>query len=218
MYVSETIFRHPKIRLLIGLAVSAILVGAGIRFGNTLREWAQEHIWLFPLFVFFAQLLFVPRITMLVLSGILFHPLVGAVLTLTADTAAALVVHAWARWSFSPSTGLWLQKRPRLAHILEILSKRHPVWTLALVRILPFTHFSTTSLAAGALAIPVPAYLAGTILGCIPTALAWPLAADALVHRQDLWPALVLGTVLFLLVYFSWYSLQPYAIKSSKKD
>jgi uncharacterized membrane protein YdjX (TVP38/TMEM64 family) len=170
--------RLPGIRVWLGLVLTAGLVTLGILHRTELAAWVEHRPLLFPAVVFLAQLLFIPRITMLVISGLLFAPLTGALLTLMGDTAAALVVWAWSRWSFSDATDGFMDSRPTWRRVRDALVGRSPVLSIAVLRILPISHFSTVSLVSGALRLRLPAFVLGTVLGCIPTALFYAFAAD----------------------------------------
>ena len=171
-------WRLPGIRVFLGLVLTAGLVTLGIMHRTELAAWVEHRPLLFPAFVFLAQLLFIPRITMLVISGLLFAPLVGAGLTLLGDTAAAVVVWAWSRWSFSDATEAFFRGRPGAGRVRDALVGRSPVLALTVLRILPVSHFGTVSLVSGALRLRLPAFVLGTVLGCIPTALFYAFAAD----------------------------------------
>ncbi len=166
------------IRVGFGLLLTAGLVTLGLWQRAELSTWVGSRPLLFPAFVFLAQLLFIPRITMLVFSGLLFAPLTGALLTLVGDTAAAVVVWSWSRWSFSGATEVFFDGRPTWRRVRDALVGRSPVLALTVLRILPISHFSTVSLVSGALRLRLTAFVLGTVLGCIPTALFYAFAAD----------------------------------------
>lgn len=174
----------PGLRVWLGLALTATLVTLGLVHRAALAgedgvaAWVGARPLLFPAFVFLAQLVFIPRITMLVVSGLLFAPLAGAGLTLVGDTAAAVVVWSWSRWSFSGATEDFFDARPAWSRVRDALVGRSPVLALTVLRILPVSHFSTVSLVSGALRLRLPAFVLGTVLGCIPTALFYAFAAD----------------------------------------
>lgn len=180
----RTLDRLPGLRVWLGLALTIALVTLGLVHRATLvgddgaAAWISQRPLLFPVLVFVAQLLFIPRITMLVISGWLFSPLAGAGLTLAGDTAAAVVVWSWSRWSFSDTADGLFSGRPALGRVRDALVDRSPVLSLTVLRILPISHFSTVSLVCGALRLRLPAFVLGTILGCIPTALFYAFAAD----------------------------------------
>ncbi|PKN45845.1 MAG: hypothetical protein CVU59_07850 [Deltaproteobacteria bacterium HGW-Deltaproteobacteria-17] len=196
----------PAPRVLLGLLLTGTLITGGVMFHTELSTWVEQRPLLFPVFVFLAQLLFIPRITMLVISGLLFPPILAAGLTLLGDTTAAVVVWAWSRWSFSHATDGLFAGRPRWRRVRDALCGRSPVVALTVLRILPFSHFSTISLVSGALRLPLPAYVTGTVLGCIPTALFYAFAADWSLRTGSFLPALGLGLAAFSLV--AWFSVR----------
>lgn len=168
-----------RLRPVIGAAATLLLMAAGIAFRTELAAWMRAHPPFFPLFVFAAQLLFVPRIVTLTLSGMLFPAPTAAAFTLMADTAAAAVVWSLGRWSFMrPAESLFT--RPGPARVRQFLTRYAPLPSVAVLRILPVSHFSTVSLLGGALGIPFIPFAAGTIIGCLPTAVFWALAGSAL--------------------------------------
>ena len=172
--------RKGLLKPLLGTACTTTLVVLGILFFPRIREMVEIRPWLFPLAVFTAQLLFVPRITMLVASGLLFSPLVGAAFTLGGDTAAAVVVWLWGRWSFGETTEAAIRRRPSWENIIGRITNRSSIWGLALLRLFPFSHFSTVSLASGALGIRLWPFVTGTFLGSVPTALFYAFTAHAI--------------------------------------
>jgi len=190
--------------VLLGLTLTVALVTGGVLYHAQLQTWVRDRPLLFPVFVFLAQLLFIPRITMLVISGLLFSPLLATGLTLLGDTAAAVVVWSWSRWSFSGATDEFFVAHPRWDRIRLALCGRSPVLALTVLRILPVGHFATVSLVSGALRIPLPAYVTGTVLGCIPTALFYAFAAHWSLRTDSVLPALALGAVGFSAVAWLW--------------
>ncbi len=162
-------------RPLFGAIATALLVAAGILFRGELTAWMRLHPAFFPAFVFAAQLSFVPRIVTLVLSGLLFSPATAVAFTLAGDMAAAMAVWALGRWSFLHAAET-LIVRPELVRVRHFLTRRAPLASVAILRILPVSHFSTVSMVSGMLGIPLPAYAAGTLLGCLPTAIFWASA------------------------------------------
>ncbi len=198
--------RCPAPRVLLGVGLTIALVTAGVLHHAELRTWVERQPLWFPFFVFLAQLLFIPRITMLVISGLLFSPPIAAGLTLLGDTSAAVVVWTWSRWSFSDATAAFFTQRPQWNRVREILCNRSPVLALTILRILPVSHFSTVSLVSGALRLPLPAFVAGTVLGCIPTALFYAFAADWATRTDSFLPAAGLGIVGFALV--AWFGMR----------
>jgi uncharacterized membrane protein YdjX (TVP38/TMEM64 family) len=202
--------------VVLGVLLTAALVTVGALHHAALREWVEHRPLWFPAFVFLAQLLFIPRITMLVLSGLLFSPMLAAGLTLLGDTAAAIVVWAWSRWSFSDATVEFFAKRPRLDRVRVALCGRRPVLALTVLRILPVSHFSTVSLASGALRLRLPAFVAGTVLGCIPTALFYAFAADFSLRADSILPAVVFGIAAFGAV--AWFSLRTFQDECPEKN
>jgi len=206
----------PAPRVLLGLLLTVALVTGGVLFHAELGAWVQQRPLLFPLFVFLAQLLFIPRITMLVISGLLFPPVLAAGLTLLGDTAAAVVVWAWSRWSFSEATDGFFAGRPKWRRVRDSLCGRSPVLALTILRILPFSHFSTISLVSGALRLPLPVYVTGTVLGCIPTALFYAFAADWSLRTGSVLPAIGLGVIAFSVV--AWLSVRSFRNECPEKS
>lgn len=167
--------QYVWLRPLLGGFITVFLIAIGIAFRNELIEWIRFHPTFFPLFVFVAQILFVPRIVTLVLSGILFPTPLAVTFTLVGDTSAAMVVWALGRWSFFNIVENQLV-RPEVVRIRQFLTHRAPLVSVAVLRILPVSHFSTVSMFSGVFGISFIAFLVGTIIGCFPTALFWALA------------------------------------------
>lgn len=170
---------HVYLRPLLGGIITVFLIAIGIAFRNELIKWIRIHPTFFPLFVFVAQVLFVPRIVTLVLSGILFPTPLAVTLTLVGDTSAAIVVWVLGHWSFFHIVENQLV-RPEFVRVRKFLTHRAPLISVAVLRMLPVSHFSTVSMLSGVLGISFTAFFVGTIIGCFPTALFWALAGATL--------------------------------------
>ncbi|MBU1534180.1 VTT domain-containing protein [Myxococcota bacterium] len=153
----------------------------GFFFRGEIVALLKDPSWFF-LAVLLSELFFFPRITVLIASGLLFPPLTGAALTVAGDVTAAVLVWAAARNSLAMSLGTAILKHERTRWMRPLLRGNKAGIAITVLRILPFSHFSTVSLLSGTLKIPLAAFTLGTLLGCLPTALVYPFVAQGIVQ------------------------------------
>lgn len=135
--------------------------------GHWLAQFRAEP-WAPPLVLaaFVAStLLMLPITLMVVLTAVVFGPVLGYGIALVATLASAAAGFGLGRL-LGHRHVTWLAggRAERLSRRIA----RHGVITIALLRMIPMAHFTVVSLAAGITHIRLPSFLAGTLLGMAP--------------------------------------------------
>ncbi|MFC6010579.1 TVP38/TMEM64 family protein [Nocardia lasii] len=178
------LIRSPRLLLaLAGLAavfVAAMLVP--LPGPQQIRDWAGDAGPLLPLlfFLFYAVVAIapVPRTVLTVTSGILFGPILGSVLALTATavsaTAALLGVRAVGRDRVAKHL-----THPAVRAVDERLARRG--WlAVAALRMIPVAPFSIVNYCCGLSSVRVWPYLVATLAGSAPGTIATVVLAGSL--------------------------------------
>lgn len=155
----------------------------------TLRSQATEHgLWYIPMlwlaYVFFT-LFPIPRTIWTVASGILFGPIIGLFLSLTALTASASLAFLAVR----SALGDWMRPRlqhPAVAGLNDHLGQRGWI-AIASLRMIAAVPFSILNYAAALTSIPLGQFAAATLIGSIPTTALGVFFGDALVSGTNPW-------------------------------
>ncbi|MEX3503994.1 TVP38/TMEM64 family protein [Corynebacterium sp. LK2510] len=156
-----------------------------------LRDWADNTGPIFPVLFWMLYVLItqfpVPRTVMTLSSGILFGPVAGLAIALTATTAAAVV-------SLSVVRGLlrdWIT--PRLTHpSVEMINRRleERGWlAVASLRMIAVVPFSVMNYAAALSRVRVAPFAIATFAGSMPGTLGTVFFGDTLTGRAD--PAVI---------------------------
>jgi uncharacterized membrane protein YdjX (TVP38/TMEM64 family) len=168
------------VALIVAAAIVGHVTGAAAMTARDLREWVQGFSRLAPL-VFICLFVVLntvglPLPVLGVVGGATFGLLEGAVVTLSAMTVTACLQFLLARHL----GGERLQKRlgARLGRIGLLLERRGAL-AVAGGRLLPGP-FSELNMAAGLTPLAFRDFAVGTILGCMPKAIAWSGVGAAL--------------------------------------
>lgn len=177
----------------VAVVVVAVVLFVPMPTAVQLRDWATSLGAWFPLaflgvHVVMTALPF-PRTAFTLAAGLLFGPVVGAVIAVTASTLSALIALLAVRmlgWQLS-EVG-----HPKLATIDTRLRERG--WPAVLsLRLIPAVPFSVLNYAAGASAVrPLP-YTVATLVGVVPGTAAVVILGDAMTGNVS--PLLVLVSV-----------------------
>jgi uncharacterized membrane protein YdjX (TVP38/TMEM64 family) len=146
----------------------------------------------FILFYGIGTAAFVPvGLVLMLASGFLFGPWLGAVATVSGATFGAALAYVAARFA----AGETLRRRAhngRLGPIIDGFGRNTFSYVLVL-RLLPFSPFGLINLAAGLTAVPMRPFILATALGDIPVALSYCHLGDGLGEvfiegqKLDLW-------------------------------
>ena len=163
----------------------------------TLRDDPLSPLLLGGIFLMFG-VTGLPMSLPMVAAGWLFGACEGGLYALLGALASAAFSYSLGRAMGRPRV-LRLTGR-RIRHLGRALV-RHGVVAMAVLRFLPVTSFASVSLAAGALGLPPKTYFTGTLVGCLPAAVAFSLFGDRFAAQlQDPRPAnMVQLTALALL-------------------
>ncbi|MBU1219018.1 VTT domain-containing protein [Myxococcota bacterium] len=190
------------LKALFGTVTVPGLILLGWYFRYPLRELLQDNPLLFIVSAFSAICLFLPRITILISAGLLFHPLVGALLTVISDLLAGAFLFFLGKTSFGQLVLHF--SRGRLETIRNDWMIERAVPLFAMLRIMPLAHYAGVSVLAGSARVPFFKYILGTFFGLIPTALIYPFAARAGISGNKYLIAIA-GTVLIIFIGTSLY-------------
>jgi uncharacterized membrane protein YdjX (TVP38/TMEM64 family) len=122
-----------------------------------------------------AALTGVPLALLTASAGWLFGPVTGFLLALPACTAGSCLAFVVGR-RLSGDPLLLARGAGRIAGAARALGTRHGFRAILLLRLLPFTPFSVLNFAIGATPISLRSYALATLLGSIPTCLAFAWA------------------------------------------
>ena len=178
--------------------VSVILVALAllVPFPNALqlRDWATSVGPWFPLAFFLAHVVLTvvpfPRTAFTLAAGLLFGPLLGITLAVTASTLSALFAVLLVRaagWQLSR-----LVRHPGI-QALDTRLRRRGWPAIVSLRMIPAVPFSVLNYAAGASAVRLLPYTLATLVGLLPGTVAVVVLGDALTGNVN--PMLVLVSV-----------------------
>lgn len=183
--VVSTVRQASPTRIAITAAAALTLVGVALFVplpsAVQLRDWATSLGPWFPLAFLathtVATVFPFPRTAFTLASGLLFGPLLGVVIAVTASTASALIALLLVRaagWQLNR-----LVSHPAMDSLDDRLRTRG--WPAVLsLRLIPAVPFSVLNYAAGACAVRVWPYLAATFVGVLPGTAAVVVLGDAL--------------------------------------
>ncbi|MGM0595679.1 MAG: TVP38/TMEM64 family protein [Myxococcota bacterium] len=163
-------FKNILFRLILGGLLPLSLFGIGWLFQQQIKELFIGAPLVFIPAVVLSELLFLPRITVLLIAGLVFPLFQGIILTIVGDLIAAVVVWFLAKTVFKHYLSTYLDNFPRLSKLKKIIRHRQPLFSFAVLRIMPLAHYSSVSFLGGALNVPFFSFIGGTLLGVIPTA------------------------------------------------
>jgi uncharacterized membrane protein YdjX (TVP38/TMEM64 family) len=167
--------------------------------GSAQQPWAILLV--MAVFVVGGLLVF-PVTVLIVATAAAFGPWLGFLYAMAGALASAVVTY-WIGAAFGQEA-LSRVLGPRLARIRARIARRG-VLAVAAVRLLPLAPFSLVNLVAGASAIRLPDYLAGTLLGMAPGLVLLSALGDQIV-RIVVAPSL-LNVLLLLLAALAWIGL-----------
>ncbi|MCF6385951.1 TVP38/TMEM64 family protein [Mycobacterium sp. MBM] len=183
--VTSTATQLPRTRAVGIAATIVILVAVAILVplpsAIQLRDWATAAGAWFPLAFFAAHVVMTvfpfPRTAFTLAAGLLFGPLLGVGIAVTASTLSAvlavLAVRA-AGWQLSRLT-----LHPRVGSLDARLRERGWVTVLSM-RMIPAVPFAVLNYAAGASAVRLLPYTVATLVGVFPGTAAVVILGDAL--------------------------------------
>jgi uncharacterized membrane protein YdjX (TVP38/TMEM64 family) len=146
------------------------------------------------------ELLWLPRMWGLLAGGLLFGPIVGALLSIVADLIGGTACYLLARSAGRAWIARLLERRPRASRIVELLAVRRGAVAVAVLRVCPVAHYTLVSYAAGLSGVRPASFLLGTGVGLLPGAIIYPIAGDAALRPGRPAFLIALGLVAVMLV------------------
>lgn len=179
------------VTVITAVALVAVVLVVPLPTAVQLRDWAASVGTWFPLAFLGAHVVVTvlpfPRTAFTLAAGLLFGPLLGVALAVTASTLSAVIALLLVRalgWQLST-----LVSHPRLDALDTRLSTRG--WPAVLsLRLIPAVPFSVLNYAVGASSVGVVPYFLATLVGLLPGTAAVVILGDAM--TGDISPALVL--------------------------
>ncbi len=193
-----TVRQLSRTRILLAAISAAALVAVvllvPVPTALQMRDWATSVGPGFPLAFLAAHVIATvlpfPRTAFTLAAGLLFGPVLGIALAVTASTLSALIALLLVR-AFGWQIGK-LASHPRVDSLDARLSERG--WPAVLsLRLIPVVPFSVLNYAAGASAVQVRPYLLATLAGLLPGTSAVVILGDAI--TGDVNPVLLLVSV-----------------------
>lgn len=174
------------------VGVAVLLITVDLPSLATLRGWADVTGDGFVVVFWFLYVVVtqfpVPRTFLTLASGILFGPVVGTVVALSATTVAAVVSLVIVRGLL----GEWMRPRlnhPAVASINQRLAERG--WlAVGSLRLIAGVPFSVLNYVAALSSVKVLPFAVATLLGSAPNTLIGVLFGDALTGQANRWVAL----------------------------
>jgi len=162
-------------------AVIAIVVAVPLPTAVQMRDWASAMGAWFPIAFLgahvVATVLPFPRTAFTLAAGLLFGPVLGIAIAVTASTLSALIALLGVRalgWQL-----ISVRSRPGITELDARLRARG--WPAVLsMRLIPAVPFSVVNYAAGASSVQVMPYLLATMVGLLPGTSAVVILGDAL--------------------------------------
>ncbi len=175
----------------VAAALVAVVLLVPLPTAVQLRDWATSLGPWFPLAFFGAHVVVTvlpfPRTVFTLAAGLLFGPLLGIVIAVTASTLSALIALLLVRalgWQLSN-----LVSHPRVDSLNVRLRERG--WPAVLsLRLIPAVPFSVLNYAVGASSVGVLPYFLATMVGLLPGTAAVVILGDAMTGNVS--PLLVL--------------------------
>lgn len=183
----------------VGACAVALLTGA-VRPDTIQTLVAGGGAWAmvaYVLVVILAELLWMPRMWGLLAGGVLFGPVLGAALSVLADTIAAVLCFGIARSTGRAFVTRLLEKRPSASRVVHMLAEKRGAATIALLRVCPIAHYTLVSYAAGLAGVPTRSFLLGSTLGILPGAILYPIVGDAALQPTS--PVFLVSTAILVV-------------------
>ena len=183
--ITATARQTSRTRLILTALAAAVVVALVLLVpmptAVQLRDWASSVGPWFPLAFLFAHIVVTvlpfPRTAFTLAAGLLFGPVLGVTLAVTASAMSALIALYLVRalgWQLSQLVG-----HPRVGTLNERLRSRG--WPAVLsLRLIPAVPFSVLNYAVGASSVGVLPYFLATVVGLLPGTAAVVILGDAM--------------------------------------
>ncbi|MFP7365750.1 TVP38/TMEM64 family protein [Corynebacterium callunae] len=184
---------------------------------SVLRDWATDAgdafiLLFFVLYIAITQFP-IPRTFLTLTAGILFGPVVGTVVALSATTVSALISLLLVR----KLLGEWMAprlKHPAVENINVRLEQRG--WlAIASLRMIAAVPFFVLNYAAALTSVPAISFTIATLIGSAPGTIATVVLGDAVTGTGN-WTAIIFSAILAVLGLVGIYLDQRLPVKSGK--
>jgi uncharacterized membrane protein YdjX (TVP38/TMEM64 family) len=194
-------FRDPRLIGAVVLLAASVAIALFVPHPDVaqIRNWARAAGPWFPLMFFVAHALAtvaLPRVPFTLSAGLLFGPVTGIAVAISATTVSAALAFLLVRAIGRDAIAARLT-HPAVAAVDRRLARRGwlAVGSLRLIGPVPFP---LVNYLAGVSSIPLVPYLIATVVGLLPGTIAVVVLGDALTGRTD--PALVVVTALCVAI------------------
>ena len=169
--------------VLASLATCAVALSTGAVRPDTIQTIVEQggawSVLAYVVLVVVAELLWMPRMWGLFAGGVLFGPVMGALLSVLSDTIAACLCFFFARGTGRDVVSRWIARRPTASKVVHRLAEQRGAATVFVLRVCPVAHYTLVSYAAGLAGMPTRSFLIGSTLGILPGAILYPIVGDA---------------------------------------
>jgi uncharacterized membrane protein YdjX (TVP38/TMEM64 family) len=190
-------FRDPRLIGAVALLAAFVAIALFVPYPDAeqIRDWARAAGPWFPLMFFIAHALAtvaLPRLPFTLSAGLMFGPVTGIAVAISATTVSAALAFLLARAIGRDAIAARLT-HPAVAAVDRRLARRGwlAVGSLRLIGPVPF---QLVNYCAGVSSIRLVPYLIATAVGVVPGTIAVVVLGDALTGRTD--PALVVVTAI----------------------
>jgi uncharacterized membrane protein YdjX (TVP38/TMEM64 family) len=187
--------RPRTVGTVVGITVLvAVAIWVPLPSAVQLRDWAESVGPWFPLAFLLAHIVVtvvpVPRTAFTLAAGLLFGPVLGAVIAVVASTGSAMLAVLLVR-----AAGWQLNRliRHRAVHRVDQRLRERGWVAILSLRLIPVVPFSALNYAAGASAVRILPYTLATLAGLLPGTAAVVILGDALAGHPS--PLLYLVSV-----------------------
>jgi uncharacterized membrane protein YdjX (TVP38/TMEM64 family) len=140
-----------------------------------------------------AIVLLVPSTPLMIVGGILFGPIFGAILSLGAASTGAFVSFMISRHYGAGRLERWLKGHASKVYEYESKLAHNAFFTIFFMRMMPFVPKGPTNYFLGMSCVKVREYVLGTSLGLAPGAFAYAYVGDMLLNASPIEIAIILG-------------------------
>ena len=145
------------------------------------------------------ELLWLPRMWVLMGAGILFGIRDGILLSIVSDTLSALICYALARGAGREWAAAMISKRPRAHQVINLLARRRGGVSVAVLRSMPIAHYTMVSYLAGLTGVAFTPFIIGNTIGLVPGALLYVIVGASMLDPTS---PVFIGAMIVLLIAF----------------
>lgn len=134
------------------------------RWAGSLRDDPARHLYLFGAYII-GSLLLVPITAMILVTALIFGPLMGSIYATLGSIAGALVTYALGRllgqdFVRKIAGAKWQRLEKKIGQT--------GVMAVAALRLLPIAPFAVVNIVSGAFKVPLADYILGSLIGLVP--------------------------------------------------